>query len=639
MSRWLAGVYDPARRGGGEDRLARALVPHPATVLDCGALRVAFTGPAPPPGEPLCLLDGYLDNAAELRRALGDAGADAALDCPERLLACAYRRWGAVLLERLRGDFALLIWDREHGEGLLARDQIGVRPLFLHDAGGTLCFAGEVRHLLALLPRRPPPDAASVAHWIAVGTRPGTSTLYDGVRRLRPAGALLFDRGSVRERRWWTPCFQEPLELPPRELAARTRAALELAVERRIAPEGRTGVLMSGGLDSSSVAALCEHVAPARTLACSATFPEHPAADEAPLIDELADTLALPSLRAVVRPGGAVASALESLAAWELPLLGWGDFWTLPLLRAAAAQGAQVVLDGDGGDELFGPRADLLADHLLSGRPRAALAVARRLPGADAGPSRREVARMFSSLALGALPYRLHDTLRRPFARREVPAWLLPASARALVGSDDPLAWKRLDGPRWWARVAHALTCAVEETGVFEHQRRRAALAGVEQRHPLFDLDLVALCLRQPPEATLDPRFNRPVLRASMEGLLPDSVRLRPGKARFEALVVDCLRGGDLAAVRGLLGDHDAQLGAYLDLARMRAALLDDDAELRASPFRWMWQVWRLVTAECWLRSQAGATAPRSAAARLLPADAAPSAARVAITASYVFPP
>lgn len=635
MSRWLAGTFDPTGRATCAP-LANALAPASATILDRGPLRLAFSGPANPPVEPFCLLDGYLDNAEQLRRELGGAPGDPALATDEGLISACYRRWGRALLPRLRGDFALLIWDGERREGLLARDQLGVRPLFLCDVGGPLCFAGEIRHLLALLPRRPPPDPVSVAHWIAVSTRPGTSTLYSDVRRLRPGAALLLGPDGVREERYWAPRFAGALELSQEELAPKLRASLELAVRRRIAPAGRTGVLMSGGLDSSSVAALCARAADGRALACSATFPEHPEADEAELIGELVDGLALPALGAEVRAGGLLASALESLAAWQMPLLGWGDFWTLPLLRAAAGEGVQVMLDGDGGDELFGPRADLLADRLRAGHPLQALALAHRLPGAAAGPSRRAVARMFGSLALGALPYRLHDTLRRPLAARELPDWLRPGAARGLLDSDDPLAWKRLDGPRWWARVAHALTCGVEESGVFEHQRRRAALAGIEARHPLFDLDLVELGLRQAPQATLDPRFNRPSLRACMVDLLPDSVRLRPGKARFESLVVDSLAGPDRAAVQALLGDRAAELGAYVDLGRVRDELLDRPPAAGQSRFRWMWQVWRLTTAECWLRSQ------ERPLADLLAPSASPSPPAVAIDrreSSYVFPP
>ncbi len=651
MTRWLAGVFDPSGRIDAS-RLAGALAPHTANILDGAPLRLAYSGPALDATAPLCLLDGHLDNAseilAELDGATGDpdraahgardgASAAGAPWTPERLLAAGYRRWGRDLLPRLRGDFVLLIWDRERREGLLARDQLGVRPLYLHDGDGGLRFAGEIRHLLAMLPRRPAPDRAGVAHWVAVSSRPGPQTLYEGIRRLEPGGVLLFDRDGVRAQRYWVPRFQEPLELPPAQLAARMREELRRAVARRIDAEGLTGVLMSGGLDSSSVAALCAERDEGRMRACSATFPEYPTADESGLIDELRDRLALPGISAEVRPGGLLASALESLAAWQMPLLGWGDFWTLALMRAAAAEGVRTMLDGDGGDELFGPRSYLMADRLRAGHPREALALARELPGAGERPPRRAVAAIVRSQALaGALPYRLHGALRAPLQRREAPGWLRPQAVGELVASDDPLAWKRLGGPRWWAHAAHGITRGIEEAGVFEHQRRRAALAGVRARHPLLDLDLVELGLRQPPRATFDRRYSRPVLRASVAGLLPDAVRLRPGKARFESLIVDCLTGSDGATVRRLLTDPGLELGAYVDPAAMRGALFDTDAELRGSPFRWMWQVWRLTTAECWLRAQAQ---PVDA---LLPLGAPASPTRIAIRStspSYVFPP
>jgi asparagine synthase (glutamine-hydrolysing) len=617
VSRWLAGIFDPHTHIDGT-RLPGALAPHAATILELGPLGLAHTGPPALSTNPLCLLDGHLDNAAEIHRELSAADHQApihartlpsgtehaqAWSSPEELLAAGYRRWGRALLPRLRGDFALLIWDRELHEGLIARDQLGVRPFFLHDNGGCLRFAGEVCHLLALLPRRPAPDPASMAHWLAVSNRPGPETLYAGVRRLQPGGVLLLDRRGAREERYWAPRFEEPFELHHAQLAV--RGSLELAVRRRISADGLTGVLMSGGLDSSSVAALGAEQASDRMYACSATFPEHPAADESELIEQLRATLALPGLSAAVRPGGLLASALESLAAWQMPLRSWGDFWALPLLRAAAHAGVEVMLGGDGGDELFGPRSYLLADRLRTGHPWDALALALALPGAGDRPPRRQVARVFGSLALlGALPPRLHGALSAVGEIRDAPRWLLPWAMHELVETDDPMAWKRLDGPRWWAHAAHGITLGIEQAGVFEHHRRRAALAGVESRHPLLDLDLVEVGLRQPPRATFDPHRSRPLLRASMAGLLPDAVRLRPGKALFESLIVDCLRGPDQPIVRRLLTDPGAELGAYVDPRAIQQVLFDTDTELHNSPFRWMWQVWRLLTAELWLRAQ-----------------------------------
>jgi asparagine synthase (glutamine-hydrolysing) len=613
MNRWFAGILDP-RAGAEMPGVEDALLPHAAQTLDCGPLRLALSGPGPDATGLLCVLDGHLDNAAEIGAELGIAASPG--NSPEALLASAYRHWGSDLPSHMRGDFALVVWDPERGEGMLARDQLGVRPLFLHEAGGALLFANEIRHLLALLPRRPAPDAAAVAHWLALSSPPGMQTLYEGVRRLRPGGVVQLDRRGFEEGRYWAPRFEPSLDLPADEPVESLREGLKRAVGRRIGASGATAVTMSGGLDSSSVAALAAAQAPGRILACSAVFPEHPQADESELIAELRRALGLAGVTARVRPGGLLAGVLDYLASWQVPPAGWGDPWSLGLLHAARERGVETVLDGDGGDELFAPRYYLLADRLRGGHPFEALALARRFPGGS-GAGRREVARVMGSFALaGALPARLHGALAT-VSRRDAPDWLRRPTVKDLIESGDSLAWKRLDGPRWWAHAAHGLAYGIEAAGVFEHQRRRAALAGLEARHPLLDLDLVEVGLRQPPQASLDQRFNRPQLRAAMAGLLPDSVRLRPGKAWFQSVVIDCLIGPDAALLRRILADPRAEIGAYVDLAAMRRALLDDELRRREEPFRWMWQVWRLITAECWLRAEAHGPGELASIARL----------------------
>jgi len=244
MSRWMVGAFDPSGRVDAS-QLASTLGPE-ARTLESGPLRVAYGGPPIPAQAPVCLLDGVLDNADELCADLRIA----AVASDEDLLAAGYRRWGRGLPERLRGDFVLLIWDAVREEGLLARDQLGVQPFYLYDTDGGVRFAGEVRHLTASLRRRPEPDQASLAHWIATSSRPGMQTLWAGVRRLQPGGMLRLGRSGVSEEIYWTPRFAEPLDPSPDQLAGEVRAGLERSVRRRTAADGATGVLMSGGLDS-----------------------------------------------------------------------------------------------------------------------------------------------------------------------------------------------------------------------------------------------------------------------------------------------------------------------------------------------------------------------------------------------------
>ncbi len=600
MTRWLVGAFDPGAKID-RSRTAGALAPHASTVYACQSLTVAYSGAVAATDSPLCLLDGHIDNASQLGSML-EGSPDSSV---EELLALGYRRWGGALVARLRGDFALLIWDRQRGEGLLARDQLGVRSLFLHETGAGLSFAGEIRHLLALLPHQPSPDPVGVAHWITMRGRSGSGTLYEGVRRLNPGSMLLLSRDGAREERYWSPRFAEPLDVPPAELSGRVRESIAQAVECRLDRDGITGVLMSGGLDSSSVAAVATTQAqPGRVAAYSAEFPEHPAVDESELIAQLRSTLALGGVTADVRSGGLLGSALEWIQAWKLPVTSWGEFWAGPLLRAAASAGVGTMLGGDGGDELFDCRAYLMADRLRSGRLGDVLGLARGLPGAGEHPPRRAIAQAIFRLGLvGALPVGPHELLRRAIDRRRLPRWLQPRVVGDLSDHAEPLAWKRLDGPRWWACDAHILTRGVEELGVFENHRRRAALAGLQSRHPLFDLDLLELSLRMPPRATFDPLLDRPLLRAGMSGLLPEVVRARHGKALFDSLLIDSLTSSDGRAIRTLLSNPAAELAAYVDMKEMRRSLLDSGPPAGGSGFRWMYQLWRLTTAECWLRT------------------------------------
>ena len=157
--------------------------------------------------------------------------------------------------------------------------------------------------------------------------------------------------------------------------------------------------------------------------------------------------------------------------------------------------------------------------------------LAARLPGAGDRPPRRQLAadpRCSSALA-GALATRARTALDSGLRGRGGTAVARPAGrARCCGVAMTRYAWKRLDGPRWWAQPAHGLTRGVEEIGIFEHQRQRAALAGVQARHPLLDPDLLELACGQPPRASFDRAPSRPLLREAMAGLLPDEVRLRP---------------------------------------------------------------------------------------------------------------
>ncbi len=610
MTRLLAGVAG-ASAGGARLRALATTANGRAAPLAVASLSdrlsVVVAEPAgrrrSPDGEPRCLLDGTLFNAGEIAAELGLAPDGS----QEDVLAAAYERHEKGMLGRLRGNFVLLVNDPRRERLLLACDQLGARSLFFKSDGEGLLFATEVRDLLRLLPARPAPDEPALIHWLAETSIPEGRTLYKGIERLGAGKVLELERGELAVRRYWAPTFAEPPRLSRADAAEAARMAMERAVSRQLPPGERCGVLLSGGLDSSSVAALARRGTAAEhpIRAYSAVFPDHPSIDESGLINEVATDLGLDRTSVAVRGGSMVRGSLEYLQRWEVPLPAPNHFLWHPLLSRAATDGTAYLFDGEGGDELWTFSPYLLADLLISARIGPALRATRGMQGADRFRGWRSAAPYLRAYGVkGAIPPAVHRAFRNLHpAERYAPTWFGKDSAQVLFEQRDPWAWKRLQGPRWWSHLADLLTGVRERLGVGDYLRHRAEMAGLRARHPLIDVDLVEFALGLPPDLAIDPHLERPIQREAIAGLVPDSIRLRPHKSYFTALFHDCLAGRDSALIRKLLTETP-EVGAYVDLDAVRRELLDDPPGGGKRGPDWPWSVWRLVTAECWLRAQ-----------------------------------
>lgn len=554
----------------------------------------------------VCLVDGRVYELAGLAAELGLAAGAA----PEVVLAAGFRRWGTELAPRLRGEFSILLWDRRRRRGLLVPDQLGVRRVVYRLVGRRAWFATEVGGLIALLPTRPAPDRDAVVAWLTARPAPGGATLYAGVRSLGPGELLELGPDGGRVRRYWRPTWREPLDLARGELGARVRGALDTAVARRDTPGAPLGVLMSGGLDSTSIAVIARGRAAAGSLAFSATFPDYPSIDESPWIDVMESEAGIEGVRLAARGQGILASGLEYLERWELPLHAWSEAWTQPLLRRAAALGVTAMLSGEGGDELFGSRFLLTADLLRGGRPVAAVRFARGLPEAGGRAPRRVLARVLWGFGLAGVPSARAELAwrRLRLGAGRAPHWATAETARRLRDACTP-SWRAPGVPRWWAHLTDALTEGVHGFGLLDHVRRRTEQAGLEARHPLLDLDLFELLLRVPPELCSEGDLTRPLLREAMAGRTPDAVRLRPDKSVFDLLVTDALVGPELPALRTLLG-QGSEIRAFARPDAIADLLDRPPPAWPGDPGAWGDDVLRLTAMETWLRFQSDPTLP-----------------------------
>jgi asparagine synthase (glutamine-hydrolysing) len=602
---------DPARPVEAETGFA----PHRC---DAGAITLAASSPpvAPAPAVSLCAIAGSIYS---IERPAAAAGLDPALPAAE-LLARAHARIGEAVLEGLRGDFCLVLYD-----------QMGGMPVYWQARGGATLVATDPRIALGMHPARPSPDVASLAHWVSPSGLPADRTLYAGLSRL-PAGHLLRLRaGAAQPERYWTPDYGPRLGGSRAELVAGLREQLDAAVARRTPPAGGA-VLLSGGLDSSTVAAFAARQTPRRIESgYSAVFPDHPSVDETAQIDQLGDVLDLRSVRADVRSGSVIGGSLAYLERFELPPISPNLFFWIPLFERAALDGVHALLDGEGGDELFGLSPLLIADRLRHGRPLAARRLIDNVPGAGGAAPRHAVRYFMREYGIrGALPawvQRLSRRLNGP-ARYTEP-YLLEPTRHAFMTELDGLSWKQIAGPRWWSYLVDITTRGMGPAFVYEHVALRARMAGVEARHPLVDADVIEYVLSLPPEAAWDGERSRPLMRETTAGVLPDEVRLRPNKSSFDAVFHAALAGPDLELLRTLLGGPDTRMAEFVDIPMVKRDLLDPGAPEAATPRQeWALKVWRLATAELWLRLQEDRNEPR----RLVEQAALP-AAEVRLTA------
>ena len=293
-------------------------------------------------------------------------------------------------------------------------------------------------------------------------------------------------------------------------------------------------------------------------------FPDHEAMDESVHIESLMGQLDVPSTLVPVREGSPLADSLGLLERFEVPWHSPNLTINLPVMNAARGDGVGILLDGEGGDELFGFSRYLIADYVRRGRIFSALRLASRMPAVgDDRRLQRAVVREFG--VKGALPHSAHTFLRHVRGPGHyAPSWLRPRSARLYLEHDDSWSWKRLSGPRWWARLAYTLTGWREALG-HDGLRRRAEYVGLEGGHPFpDDLDLIELVLRFPPELLFDRRATRPLLREAIRGLVPDDIRLRRDKPSLGSLFYESLQGRDWPMVMRLLGAGEPEVGAFV---------------------------------------------------------------------------
>jgi asparagine synthase (glutamine-hydrolysing) len=546
-----------------------------------------------PDGRRVLVSDGRIDNRPELSSALGLSWESPQVPDSAFILA-AYERWGTDCARHLIGSFSFAIWDEQRSRLLLARSPFGAKPVFFHQGPGFIAFATMPKALFALpgVPRRL--SQQGIADFlILVPPEPGTS-LFHRVQSLEPGHAATVDRRGCQVRAFWEPELGHELKLgSDEEYVAAFTDLFDRVVADQLRSTGQVGVLMSGGLDSTSVAATAAPLLAKRgaRLAAFTSVPRagfrEPGApewllDEAPLAGAVAAMYENIDL-SLIRPQGLFLDGLDRyFDAAEMPYEGTASrVWYEEIMAQAQRRGIGVLLTGKCGNfTVSWDGSGLIRSLVSSGRWPAAWREARtRAPGGRALPAARILAKA------GLIP-QLPGPLQRAIMRRR---------------SGDPL----LTRTDWWAPLSPIHPEFAREQRVAERSRARAcdrwlsrkidtparrlrrlmhdvqrisgvngaysALYGVDIRDPTADARIAEFCLSLPEEQYSRRGVSRSLIRRAMADRLPAEILTSTRRGIDTADWFERLSGARATVHEELqLIEGNETARAVLDLSRMR---------------------------------------------------------------------
>jgi asparagine synthase (glutamine-hydrolysing) len=471
--------------------------------------------------------------------------------CDTEVVVHAWEEWGEASVERFNGMFAYALWDRNRGKGFLARDRLGIKPLYYAELeDGQVLFGSELKALLMHpgLPRKIDPHA--VEEFFAYGYVAEPRSIFKGVKKLPPGCTLTIGPGGKTElRRYWDVVFESKNVGPEAELADELVFRLRASVSSHLMSEVPLGAFLSGGVDSSAIVAMMAQVSNGPVNTCSIRFGESEF-DESRYAAEVAERYRTNHLSSAVDPQDfGLVDRLASL--YDEP---FADSSAMPTYRVSelARRRVTVALSGDGGDESLGGYRryrwhtyEERVRGLVPGALRAPFfgVLGRVYPKADWAPKVLRAKSTLEALALDALEGYFHsvsimgDGLRsRLFSdsfRRELQGYhaLEVLKRHAQNGPDHPLS-----------RVQY-LDLKTYLPGDILTKVDRASMAhSLEVRVPILDYELVEWTAGLAPEARLRGREGKYLLKQAMEPYLSRDVLYRP-KMGFAVPLSSWFRG------------------------------------------------------------------------------------------------
>jgi asparagine synthase (glutamine-hydrolysing) len=543
------------------------------------------------PDRSVCMVyNGEIHNYPELAAELRALGAQLRANNDTEVLLWAYRLWGEACFARLNGMWAAAFWQPVERRLLLSRDRFGIKPLLYSIRGARIAFASEAKALLAAFPEERRPDRVLVNDFVA-GAVPDADehTFFENLRSVLPGHLLCVEQGRETARQYWD--FQPGVEVSRPDAPDALRALLTDAVAVRLRSDVPIGVMLSGGLDSSTVARL----AAGQTrgpLQCFSLRYESARLDESHYASMVADDAAQYQLHWITPSSEDLLATLGAIV-WhhDAPTPIRGRFPQWHVLREASRH-VTVVLGGQGADELLGGYDRFILPFALD-----------RLDPRLAGKySRWGLIR--DLIQLGRVSTGIHRVLPRLVLNALERRWARQKDVRQhrILGG-----WSAPGGARpYRSRLNNALWSELRGAGLPEVLHSEDALSmafSLESRLPFLDHRIVEFCFSLACSDKIGEGWTKLLLRQATAGLLPEPVRWRRRKQGFPGDYA-----GWLASDSGL----DAARQLLLDQVTLERGWIDSDwlkrrlGGQRHRAANWtrahLAQVWRLLTLELWCR-------------------------------------
>jgi asparagine synthase (glutamine-hydrolysing) len=557
-----------------------------------------------PDGRHAIVFNGEIYNHPELRRELEGGYAFQTDHSDTETILAAYLRWGDDAWTRLEGMYAVAIWDKLERSLVLARDPIGIKPLFVAEQKGGLAFASEINGLRDLPEHRFELDGDGINDFFCFGHTLPPRTIFKAVRPLEPGHLLRIGaKGAAQVRRFWAPRIQVHAGLSQQEWVEETRARLLGSVNKHMLSDVPVGAFLSGGVDSSAVAAAMARTSSAPFKAFTIGFPGSPR-DETAAAARIAAHLGIEHIVLPLQPQTAADVLPAVQAAFDEPSAATS---AVPLwyLSRTAAQHVKVVLCGEGGDEVFlGYNRQRWAQRMARFKPLIEAVGAGGLVGAlPELPWRkwnygRQLARQFVDGA------RLGDGYERFFAAVSITT---PAIRHRIYNRDffasqqarDRLQQRALDYFPPDDLTVHL------PASLCQRLDRSSMAHSLEARVPFLSHRLVEWALTMPADLKLRGSTGKYVLRRAVEPWLPPGALSRR-KIGFQLPFADWFMGGFNDFARDAWRSSGAAELGFLD-PRGVEQLFDEHRRGAADHGRILYAI---AMFSCWWDQQRSTSAP-----------------------------